>query len=377
MRRFLAAVLAALCWVGVLHAQIPQAPVVPAKSWVLFDLAGNQQLAAQDAQMRIDPGALTQLMTAYVSFTALRTGQITLDKDVTPGKAAVAAARNGSSLFLTPDKPVHVSTLIDGVAVLGAADAAYALAEAVAGSEAAFVELMNTEAKRLGMPDTVFKNATGTSVTGQYSTARDLAVLATAMVRMFPQEYARFAHKSMVYRDLTQQSRNRLLWLDGSIDGLGAAGSRGGGNMVVASGVRGPRRLVAVVAGASSAAQASQSTQQLLNFGFQAYDAVKLYGAGQPVRQLTVWKGAQRQVDGGFLRDLVIAVPRDEAGSLKLQFVGREPMVAPLSKGDRIGTLRVTLEGRTLGEYPVVALADMPSAGWLGRSWDQLRLWLK
>ncbi|MFT4173615.1 MAG: D-alanyl-D-alanine carboxypeptidase family protein [Rhodocyclaceae bacterium] len=377
MRRLLAAALAALCGVGIAHAQVPPSPVVPAKSWVLFDLAGNQQLAAQDAQMRVDPGVLTQLMTAYVGFTAVRTGQITLDQQVTPGKAAVAAARNGPALFLTPGKPVPVATLLDGVAVLGAGDAAYALAEAVAGSEAAFVELMNTEAQRLGMPDTVFKNATGATVAGQYSTARDLAVLATAMVRMFPQDYARFGLKSIAHRDLTQQSRNRLLWLDASIDGLGVAAARTGGNMVAASAVRGPRRLVAVVAGAPSAAQASQSAQQLLNFAFQSYDAVKLYGAGQPVRRLTVWKGAQREVEGGFLRDLVIAVPRDEAGGLKLQFVGREPMVAPLVRGDRIGTLRVTLEGRTLGEYPVVALGDVPPAGWFGRTWDQLRLWLK
>ncbi|MFA9441301.1 D-alanyl-D-alanine carboxypeptidase family protein [Uliginosibacterium sp. sgz301328] len=377
MKRFLIACALALC-TGVVYADPPRPPTVPAKSWVLFDLAGNQQLASQGADTRIDPGAMAQLMTVYVALTEVRAGDLSLDKEITPSKAALQAAKGGgASLYLAENQPVKVTTLLDGVAVLGANDAAVALAEATSGNEAGFVELMNAEARRLGMTGTVFKNASGISVTGQYSTVRDIAILSTALVRVFPQDYARFAQKTFSYRNIVQQNRNRLLWLDPSADGLADADVRVGGNQLAASAVRGPRRLVVVVSGAQSRSQASQSAQQLLNFGFQRYDAIKLYAANTPVRTLTVWKGASREVRAGFLRDLVVAVPRDEADSLKLQFVGREPMIAPLAVGDRVGSLRVTLEGRTLAEYPVVALDAVPPAGWLGRAWDQLRIWLK
>lgn len=376
MKRFLIACALALC-AGAVFADPPKPPTVPAKSWVLFDLAGNQQLASEGADTRIDPGAMAQLMTVYVALTEIRAGGLSPDKEVTPSKAALQAAKGGASLYLADGQPVKVTTLLDGVAVLGANDAAVALAEATSGNEMSFVELMNAEAKRLGMTGTAFKNASGVTVTGQYSTVRDIAVLATALIRVFPQDYARYAQKTLGYRNVVQQNRNRLLWLDPSADGLADADVRIGGNQLAASAVRGPRRLVVVVSGAQSRSQASQSAQQLLNFGFQSYDAIKLYAANTPVRTLTVWKGAIREVRAGFLRDLVVAVPRDEANALKLQFIGREPMIAPLAAGDRVGSLRVTLEGRTLAEYPVVALDAVPPAGWFGRAWDQLRIWLK
>jgi D-alanyl-D-alanine carboxypeptidase (penicillin-binding protein 5/6) len=253
-----------------------------------------------------------------------------------------------------------------------------ALAEAVAGSEALFVQLMNREAARLGLAGTRFANATGLPSTEHYSSARDLAVLAAALIRDFPEQYAHFyALREFRHNDITQMNRNRLLWLDPSVDGVKTGYTEGAGYCLVASSVRGGRRLLSVMVGADSEAARARESQKLLNWGYQFFDGVRLYSAGEAVKAVGVWKGAAPAVQAGFETGLVVTVPRGEAKLLAAELLTHPPVLAPVKRGDQVGVLRVALDGQPLGEYPVVALQAVPQAGVLGRAWDTLRLWFK
>jgi D-alanyl-D-alanine carboxypeptidase (penicillin-binding protein 5/6) len=257
-------------------------------------------------------------------------------------------------------------------------DACIALAEVLAGSEALFAEQMNREAARLGLHDTRFANATGLPHAQHYSTARDLALLAAALIRDFPQEYARYyTMREFRHNGITQMNRNRLLWLDPSVDGVKTGFTEAAGYCLVASSERGGRRLLTVLLGADSDAARARESQKLLNWGYQFFDGVRLYEPGQAVKAIYVWKGADQAVRAGFERGLVVTVPKGEAKLLAAELLTHPPVLAPVRKGDKVGVLRVALDGRPLGEYPVVALESVPQAGILGRAWDTLRLWLK
>jgi serine-type D-Ala-D-Ala carboxypeptidase (penicillin-binding protein 5/6) len=358
------------------QAAAPRPPSVVGKAWVVGDLSSGQLLASQKADERFEPASLTKLMTAYVAFAALREKKLSPEQRVTVSARAWKVA--GGRMFLDPRKPVTVDELVRGVVVQSGNDAAIALAEAVAGSEDAFVKLMNREAARLGMKNTRFMNSTGMPDAQHYSSAQDLYHLAAALIRDFPSEYAQYySQKEFRYNNISQPNRNRLLWIDPSVDGVNTGHTEAAGYCLIASSRRGERRLLSVLLGATSEATRAQESLKLLNWGYQFYDNVKLYAAATPVKTIDVWKGAARSVNVGVGSDLFVTVPKGEAGKLQAELVSQQPLVAPLGKGQRVGVLRVTHDGKPFAEYPLITLEPVAQAGFFGRSWDTLRLWLK
>jgi len=340
------------------------------------DLSSGQVLAAQRVDERFEPASLTKLMTAYVVFAALRDRKLAVEQQVNVSARAWKAP--GSRMFIEPRRPVTVDELIRGMVVQSGNDACIALAEAVAGNEEVFVQMMNREAARLGMKNTKFMNASGLPDAQHYSTAQDLYLLAAALIRDFPREYAQYySQKEYRYNNITQPNRNRLLWIDPSVDGVKTGHTEAAGYCLIASSSRGGRRLLSVLLGSTSEAARAQESLKLLNWGYQFFDSVKLYAAAEPVRSLEVWKGEARNVKVGIGSDLFVTVPKGEADKLKAELVSQQPLVAPLSKGQRIGLLRVTHDGKPFGEYPLITLEPVPTAGFFRRTWDTLRLWLK
>lgn len=374
MRR-LVAVLFLLCALSA-EGAAPPPPSIVGKSWLLADLTSGQVLAADKADERVEPASLTKLMTAYLVFSAIRDKKAALEQAVTVSERAARAP--GARMFVKAGSRVALEDLIRGMAVQSANDASVALAEALAGSEEAFAGMMNQEAGRLGMMNTSFRNATGLPDAQHYTTARDLYVLAAALIRDFPEFYAQYySQKEFRYNNISQPNRNRLLWIDPSVDGVKTGHTESAGFCLIASSRRGERRLLSVLLGATSESARVQESLRLLNWGFQFFDAVRLHSANQEVKALEVWKGAERTVQAGFTRDLVLTVPKGEAGKLKAELVSQQPLVAPIAAGQRVASLRVFLDGKPLGEYPLVALQPVAAAGLAGRAWDTLRLWLK
>jgi D-alanyl-D-alanine carboxypeptidase (penicillin-binding protein 5/6) len=363
-------------FVGAAHAAPPAPPNVIGKSWLIGDLSSNQVLAAEKPDERIEPASLTKIMTAYVVFAALREKKLSLAQQVNVSERAWRAP--GSRMFIQPRRPVNVDELIRGMVIQSGNDACIALAEAVAGNEEVFVQLMNREAARLGMKNSHFTNVSGLPDAQHYMTAQDLYLLAAALIRDFPQEYGRYySQKEFRYNNITQPNRNRLLWLDPTVDGMKTGHTDAAGYCLIASSKRGERRLLSVLLGSTSEATRAQESQKLLNWGYQFFDSVKLHSAGETVKSLEVWKGSAGAVKAGFKNDLMISVPKGEAEKLKAELLSQQPLVAPVAEGQRLGSLRVTLDGKPLGEYPLVALEAVPVAGIFGRAWDTLRLWLK
>lgn len=358
------------------HAQfVPQAPAVAARSWVLLDPASGQILTAFKEDERVEPASLTKIMTAYVAFAALKQGRVSADQTARVSERAWKTS--GSRMFVEPNKPVSVEELLRGVIVQSGNDASVALAEAIAGSEENFAQMMNQEAQRLGLKNTRFSNATGLPDPQHYSTARDMAVLTAAMIRDYPQYYAVFAEKEFSYNRIKQPNRNRLLWIDPTVDGVKTGHTEAAGYCLVASSKRGPRRLISALMGAASENVRVEESLKLLNFGFQFYDTVVLYAARQAISQFRVWKGAQPTLGAGFSEDFVLSLPKGQADKIKAEIVSQQPLLAPVSAGQRVATLKLTLEGRPLGEYPVGALENVPVAGFFGRLWDTMRLWFE
>jgi D-alanyl-D-alanine carboxypeptidase (penicillin-binding protein 5/6) len=280
-------------------------------------------------------------------------------------------------MFIEPGKPVTVEELLHGLIVQSGNDACIALAESISGSEDAFVGLMNRKAQQLGMKDTHFANSTGLPDPAHYSTANDLTLLAVALIRDFPQYYKYYSEREYRYNEITQQNRNRLLWLDPNVDGLKTGHTQSAGYCLIASAKRGTRRLLSVVLGAPTDRLRAQESQKLLNFGFQAYDGVRLYQKGEAISTLQVWKGSEPGLKAGVTEDLFVTVPKGTLDKLHAELVSRQPLVAPLTAGQRVATLRVSLDGRPVGEYPVVALQDVAAAGVFQRAWDSVRLWFR
>jgi D-alanyl-D-alanine carboxypeptidase (penicillin-binding protein 5/6) len=357
-------------------AQAPQPPQVVGRAWIVADISSGQILAAEKPDERFEPASLTKLMTAYVTFIALREKKLALEQQVNVSEKAWRAP--GSRMFIEPRKPVTVDELIRGMIVQSGNDACIALAEQIAGSEEAFAGMMNREAERLGMKNTKFMNVSGLPNPQHYSTARDLYLLASALIRDFPEQYAQYySMREFRYNGITQMNRNRLLWLDNTVDGMKTGFTDAAGYCLVASSKRGPRRLLSVLLGSTSESMRAQESQKLLNWGFQFFDGVRLYAGGAPVKEIEVWKGAKSSLKAGFHSDLVVAVPKGEGDKLKADMLSLSPLVAPIAEGARVGNLRVTLDGKPLGEYPVVALEPVAAAGFFGRAWDTLRLWFK
>jgi D-alanyl-D-alanine carboxypeptidase (penicillin-binding protein 5/6) len=350
----------------------PPAPAIAAKSYLLVDYNSGQRIVAQDPQRRVEPASLTKLMTAYVTFKALK------EKRIRPGQVVPVSEQawraEGSRMFIEPRKAVTVDELIHGMIVQSGNDACIALADAIAGSEDAFVALMNREGQRLGLNNTRYVNVTGLPHADHYSTAEDIALLAAAIIRDFPEYYPFYSQREYRYNNITQANRNRLLWTDPTVDGMKTGYTQNAGYCLVTSARRGERRLISVVLGAASETGRAVESQKLLNHGFQSYDGVRLFAGKEPVATLEVYKGTARTVRAGFLSDLHLTMPRGMRAHLKASVVSMQPLLAPVRAGQSVGTMRLTLDGRPLREVPVVALDEVPLAGVFGRGWDTLRL---
>ena len=372
--RFLIAVLVSLFSLSALAQSVP-APALAANAWVLVDHATGQVLAGKDPDARIEPASLTKLMTAYLTFAALKAGTITPDQVVPV--STKAWRMEGSRMFIEPNKPVTVDELIRGVIVQSGNDACVALAETIAGSEEAFAALMNREAQRLGMVNTNFTNSTGLPDPQLYTSANDLARLAAAIVRDFPEYYSLYSLKEFTYNTIQQPNRNRLLYMDPTVDGMKTGHTSSAGYCLVSTARRGERRLISVVLGAASDTVRAQESLKLLNFGYQFFETVKLYSADEALSKFRVWKGKLNELPVGFLNDFALTVPKEAANKIQVSLESRQPLVAPLQRGQEVGTLTVAIDGKPLGQYPVVALQDVEVAGFFGRLWDAIVMFFK
>lgn len=371
------ALLAALALPGVTAAQ-PASPALAAKAWLLIETDSGQVLAEHEADARFEPASLTKLMTAYLAFEALRDKRITLEQRPAVSTAAYKAV--GSRMFVDPAKPATVEELLRGMIIQSGNDASIILAEAIAGTEPAFAEMMNREARRMGLGSTQFRNSTGLPDPEHYSSARDLAVIATHVIQDFPDHYRLYSQKEYTYNNIRQPNRNRLLSIDPSVDGMKTGFTDAAGYCLISSARRAQagggfeRRLLSVVLGTSSDAARAMESQKLLNFGFQNFDAVRVHAHDQSIGTYRVWKGKENEVAGGFTKDVVVTVPRGQAQRISGEVERIEPLVAPITKGQRIGILRVRLDDQVITERPLIALKDIDEGGWFGRLWDGLRL---
>ncbi|HSO05643.1 MAG TPA: D-alanyl-D-alanine carboxypeptidase family protein [Pelomicrobium sp.] len=353
-------------------APVPQPPAIEAKAWLLMDFHTGQVIAEKGMHERVEPASLTKLMTAYLAFAALKKGQLKLDQEVQVSEKAWKAI--GSRMFIEPRKPVTVEELLRGMIVQSGNDASIALAEAVAGSEEVFAQMMNREAERLGMKNTRFTNSTGLPDPELYSTPYDLALLAAAIIRDFPEHYPMYSEKEYTYNKIKQANRNRLLWTDPNVDGVKTGHTEAAGYCLVASAKRDQRRYISVVMGTGSERARAIESQKLLNFALQFYDTVKLYAQGQSIATMPVWKGKANEVKAGFNRDVWLTLPRGQRENLKATLERKEPLLAPVQAGQQVGTLRLALDGQPVAEYAVVALDGVPVAGIFGRAWDSIKL---
>ena len=357
-----------------LAQQLPVPPTLAARSWLLLEMGSGQVLTAERPDERIEPASLTKLMTAYLTFAALRQKTIALDTPVTVSQRAWKTG--GSKMFIRVETQVSVEDLIKGMIVQSGNDACVALAEAIAGSEESFAQMMNREAKRLGMTSSNFTNSTGLPDPQLYTTARDLAALASALIRDFPEEYRKYySMKEFRYNNITQPNRNRLLWIDSTVDGVKTGHTDAAGYCLISSSLRDKRRLLSVVLGAKSSSMRASESLKLLNGGFQSDASVTLFAKDAPVATLRVWKGTQPNVKAGFGNDFSIAVPRGYADKVKSEFTPQPRLMAPIEAGQKLGALKVTIDGKVYGEYPVAALETVPLAGIFGRAVDTVRLW--
>ena len=375
-RKFIALIVFFTLTSPALAQQLPVPPTLAAKSWLLLEMGSGQVLTAEKPDERIEPASLTKLMTAYLTFAALRQKTIALDQPVPVSQKAWKTG--GSKMFIRVDTQVPVEDLIKGMIVQSGNDACVALAEAIAGSEETFAQMMNREAKRLGMNSSNFTNSTGLPDPQLYTTARDLATLASALIRDFPEEYKKYySMKEFRYNNITQPNRNRLLFIDPSVDGVKTGHTEGAGYCLVSSALRDQRRLLSVVLGAKSDATRASESLKLLNWGFQSYDAVILFPKDQPVATLRVWKGTQKTVRAGFEQPFMIAVPRGYADKVKSEFTTPPRLMAPIQAGQPLGSLKVSIDGKLYGEYPVPALENVGLIGIFGRTIDSVLLWFQ
>lgn len=365
------------------QAQVPQPPEIAARAYLLVDLTAQQTLAELDADKPVEPASLTKLMTAYIVFDALKAKKISLQQ--TLGVSERAWKMPGSRMFIDPKMKVPVEDLIKGMIVQSGNDATMALAEGVGGTAEHFVQMMNAQAKVLGMKSTGYKNPEGLTEPGHITTARDLSILAGRLMQDFPDYVGYYAIKKYRYPGTpaaNESNRNLLLFRDPSVDGLKTGHTDAAGFCLIATAKReapgvGQRRLLSIVLGASSENARATESQKLLNWGYTAFDAVKLFDANQAVVTPNVWKGRGNQVKLGRFAPIVVAVPAGAASRIQTQVARPEPLVAPLNRGQALGALRVTLDQKPLVDVPLLVLDTVEQAGFMGRAWDAVRLWVK
>ncbi|MBJ9711067.1 D-alanyl-D-alanine carboxypeptidase family protein [Burkholderia gladioli] len=356
-------------------------PGVNARSWVLVDASSNQVLASGNADERVEPASLTKLTTAYLVFEALSTKKISMEQIVTPSEAVRRVGTDESRMFIEANKPVSVHDLVYGMIIQSGNDAAIALAELVGGSESQFVNMMNAEAQKLGMSGTHFADVNGMPDPQHYTTAGDLAKLSARLIRDFPDYYNIFSVKEFSYNNIRQPNRNRLLWIDPTVDGLKTGHTQAAGYCLIASAKRalpgadgGTRRLVSVMMGETKESDRVQDSMKMLNYGYSAFDAVRLYKGGQAVETPRVYKGKANSVQVGVQKDQFVTLPKGVGDKLKPQVTLNTPLIAPLAEGQQVGTVQFVADGKTVAQFPVVALQAVPEAGLLGRIWDSILL---
>lgn len=358
---------------------MPQAPELAARAFILQDLSSSQTLAARNADQAIEPASLTKLMTAYLVFQALQNGKLKPDQMLKVSERAWRTGMAGASRsFLDVNTQVKVDDLIKGMVVQSGNDATIALAEGVAGSVEAFVAMMNRQAQVFGLRATHFVNPEGLTAPGHVSTVRELSLIAARLVTDFPRALSYYGMKEFTFNGIKQANRNLLLFRDPTVDGLKTAYTDATGYGLIATAHRpgpgGERRLLSVVVGTASPEARAVESQKLLNWGYSEFDVVKLFAAGQTVAEAPVWKGSEATARLGRSTPIVVVVPRGQAGALRTSLTRQDPLLAPLAKGQSVGHLTVTLGAQTWQTVPLETLEAVPSAGWLGRLWDAIRL---
>lgn len=378
MKRLLAALLgltALLAGMSAMAAPIPKAPSISGDSYILMDARTGKVLAAQEPDRRMAPASLTKIMTAYVIYDALTDGAITLDDEVEVSEAAWRMG--GSQMFLEVGTIVSVDDLLDGLVVQSGNDAALALAEHAAGSEAAFVEQMNHHARQMGLENTHFENPEGLTSETHYSTARDLATTARALITDFPGHYERYSKREFTYNNIRQYNRNELLWSDSGVDGVKTGYTSEAGYCLVASAEREGMRLISVVLGAPSEDRRASDSRALLSWGFRFFETHRLYAAGETLEEARIWKGAQERIDLGLASDLHVTIPRGEYDNLQAEMSLPKRLEAPLQEGREVGSVQVMLDEETVASAPLVALHSVDRGSFLQRMVDTVLQWFE
>src|SRR5512143_1048943 len=356
-------------------AVIPPPPEIAAKSYVLMDAASGDVLVGHEGDQRLPPASLTKMMTAYLATLEMQRGRIHPNDMVTISEKAWRTG--GSKMFVEVGKQVSVDDLFHGIIIQSGNDASIAMAEHIAGSEDAFVPLMNAEAQRLGMRNTHFQDATGLPNPGHYSSAHDMAILARAIIYADPAHYAIYAQKYFLWNGIKQPNRNLLLWRDDSVDGLKTGHTEEAGYCLVASAKRGNQRMIAAVFGTDSEAARAAETAKLLGYGFRFFESKSLYKKGSVLTQAPVWKGAAREVKAGVNQDVAVSVAAGEADKLVAQIVLKPTLIAPVKQGDVIGKVEVRQGDKVIKQVDLVALETVEQGGFFRRMWDGIRLFFK
>lgn len=354
---------------------IPSPPSIAAKSYLLIDFNSGHFLAEKGSHQRVEPASLTKIMTGYVVINELRNGNLKMDDMVTISHKAWKMP--GSKMFIEVGKKVSVQDLIKGMVIQSGNDASVALAEMVAGSEEVFAQLMNKYAKSIGMTNTNYVNATGLPHKDHYTSAHDLALLTKALITEFPEEYKWYSEKKFTFNGITQYNRNKLLWQDPTVDGLKTGHTESAGYCLVASALRDETRLISIVLGATGAEKRIQETQKLLNYGFRFFETHQLYSAEQRLNDVVVWEGTRDLIGVGTEQDLYITIPRGQYKKLTIESSIQPDIKAPIKKGQELGTIQVSLNGKLIAERPLVALSEIEEGSFFKKLIDQIKLFFK
>ncbi len=357
-------------------AQVAPPPVLAVKAYLLQDFNSGNNVAAYKNDERVEPASLTKIMTAYVTFDAIKNGHLKLDQALSVSEQAWKV--EGSKMFIDPKVPVTVDELLHGMIIQSGNDASITLAIGVAGSETQFADMMNKQAAKLGMSSTHFMNATGLPDKDHYTSASDLAKLATALIRDFPDEYKRlYSVKEYTYNKITQPNRNRLLWIDANVDGMKTGHTESAGYCLIASSKRGDTRLISVVLGAASEAMRATESQKLLNYGFQFYESTLVYKHTQTIKSLRVYKGQDKTIAATVAKNLYLTLPKGDYARVKASMTSQQPLIAPISAGQEIGKITFSLDGKIISEQKLVAAKAVDAAGLFGRMIDSVKLMLQ
>ena len=353
----------------------PTPPTIKARAYILQDYDSGSVLVEVNADERLEPASLTKMMTVYVALAQLADGKFQIDDPVLISKKAWKMG--GSKMFIEVGKQVPVEDLLKGIIIQSGNDASVALAEFVAGDESAFADLMNQYARQLGMTNTNFVNATGLPQPEHYTTARDMAILAAALIRDFPVYYPLHAIRSYTWNDIKQYNRNPLLRRDDSVDGVKTGHTESAGYCLVASAKQGEMRLVSALMGSASEDARLTETQALLRYGFRFFETNRVYESGAPITRVRVWQGQSEQLEMGIADDLYLTVPRGELRRLATDVVVEEKILAPVRAGQQLGVVSISLGGEAIAQRPLIALAEMPQGGLWRRMSDTVKLWFE